>query len=78
MQSHLQCCRSKRKRPVPQNGEQTGGTEAMNCNSFNRYHYGSGARRLIIAGGANIHIFMFCLINFFRNPLFSRSVNLNI
>jgi hypothetical protein len=33
------------------------------------------ASSIIGGGGADIHIFVFCVINFFRNPL---SVNTNI
>ena len=38
----------------------------------------SGAASVIIGGGVNIHIFVFCIINFFWNPLFLWSVNTNI
>ena len=36
------------------------------------------ASSIIGGGGADIHIFVFCVINFFRNPLFLWSVSTNI
>jgi hypothetical protein len=49
------------------------------CNSFFSSHQPIiiGVERSI-SGGDHIHIFVFCIINFFWNRLFLRSVNTNI
>ena len=44
----------------------------VNCILF------SGVASSIIGGGGHINIFVFCVINFFWNRLFLRSVNMNI